>query len=72
VHLEADEEILFRRINRRTTRPLLRTENPRATLKELLRVRMPLYRPAADIQVDTSHLTHEEVAQRILSTIENQ
>jgi shikimate kinase len=71
VHLEADEGILFRRISRRTTRPLLRTENPRATLTELLRVRMPLYRAAADIQVDTSHLTHNEVAKKILNTIEH-
>jgi shikimate kinase len=72
VHLEADEQILFRRISRRTTRPLLRTENPRATLTELLRVRMPLYRAAADIQVDTSLLTHDEVAKKILNHIENE
>ena len=71
VHLEADEETLFRRINRRTTRPLLRTENPRATLTELLRVRLPLYRTAADLEVDTSHLTHDEVATKILNHIEN-
>jgi shikimate kinase len=71
VHLEADEETLFRRINRRTTRPLLRTENPRATLTELLRMRLPLYRAAADIEVDTSLLTHDEVAKRILNHIEN-
>jgi shikimate kinase len=72
VHLDADEDTLFRRINRRTTRPLLRTENPRATLTELLRVRLPLYRGAADIQVDTSRLTHDEVAKKILNHIENQ
>jgi shikimate kinase len=71
VHLEADEETLFRRINRRTTRPLLRTENPRATLTELLRVRLPLYRTAADLEVDTSLLTHDEVAKKILNHIEH-
>jgi shikimate kinase len=71
VHLEANEETLFRRINRRTTRPLLRTENPRATLTELLRLRLPLYRAAADLEVDTSLLTHEEVAKKILNHIEN-
>ena len=71
VHLEADEETLFRRINRRTTRPLLRTENPRATLKELFRVRLPLYRAAADLEVDTSLLTHDEVAKKILKHIQN-
>ena len=70
VHLEADEETLFRRINRRTTRPLLRTENPRATLTELLRVRLPLYRAAADLEVDTSLFTHDEVAKRILNHLE--
>jgi shikimate kinase len=70
VSLEADDETLFRRISRRATRPLLQTENPRATLVELLRVRDPLYRAAADIRLDTSRLTHDEVADTILRTIE--
>ena len=71
VHLEADEETLFRRISRRATRPLLRTENPRATLVELLRVRLPLYREAADLHVDTSRLTHEEVAEAVMKKMES-
>jgi shikimate kinase len=70
VYLSADEETLFARISRRATRPLLRTENPRATLRELLGRRMPLYRAAADVEVDTSRLTHDEVASRVLKTIE--
>lgn len=69
VHLEADEETLFRRVSRRKTRPLLQTENPRATLAELLRVRLPLYREAADFQVDTSRLTHQEVAAAVLNKV---
>jgi shikimate kinase len=69
VSLEADDETLFRRISRRTTRPLLQTENPRATLVELLRVRGPLYREAADVRLDTSRLTHDEVADAILTSI---
>jgi shikimate kinase len=70
VHLRADETTLFKRISRRTTRPLLRTENPRATVTELLRGRLPLYGSAADIEVDTSALTHDEVAKIILEKIE--
>lgn len=70
VSLEADAETLFRRISRRATRPLLQTENPRATLVELLRVRDPLYRAAADVRLDTSGLTHDEVADAILKRIE--
>jgi shikimate kinase len=48
----------------------LRTENPRATLKELVARRLPLYRAAADVEVETSRLTHEEVARRILKSIQ--
>jgi len=70
VSLEADAETLFRRISRRATRPLLQTENPRATLVELLRVREPLYRAAADVRLDTSRLTHDEAADAILKRIE--
>jgi shikimate kinase len=70
VHLKADEETLFRRISRRATRPLLRTENPRATVSELLEARLPLYGNAADVEVDTSAISHEEVAKLILEKIE--
>jgi shikimate kinase len=69
VCLEADEETLFRRISRRATRPLLQTENPRATMAELWRIRKPLYRDAADVRLDTSRLTHDEVADAILKKI---
>ncbi len=69
VSLEADEETLFRRISQRPSRPLLQTENPRATLTELLRKREPLYREAADVRLDTSRLTHDEVADAILKSI---
>lgn len=70
VSLEADEETLFRRISQRATRPLLQTEDQRATLAELLRARAPLYREAADVRVDTSRLTHDEVADAILRAFE--
>jgi shikimate kinase len=70
IHLLADEETLFARISRRATRPLLRTENPRATVTELLRSRLPLYREVAEVEVDTTRLSHDEVAQRILTSVE--
>jgi len=70
VYLSADEETLFARISRRSTRPLLQTPNPRATLTELLAKRLPFYREAADVEVDTSRLKHDEVARTILNRIE--
>jgi shikimate kinase len=72
VHLRADEWTLFQRISRRPTRPLLRTEDPRATVTKLLGERMPFYSRAADIEVDTTTLMHEEVAKLILEKIEQQ
>ena len=70
VNLTADLETLFERVARRNTRPLLRSDDPRATLCELLRVREPLYRAAADFEIDTSALTHEEVASAIVSRLQ--
>ena len=70
VWLEAGEETLFERATRRGNRPLLETENPRATISEMLRARAPLYAKVADIRVDTSALTHDEVADVILSKVE--
>jgi shikimate kinase len=51
--LEADLELLWSRVRHKTTRPLLLTEDPRATLAELLRERTPVYRLAPmKLQVD--------------------
>jgi shikimate kinase len=70
VHLEADEETLFQRVSRRTARPLLQTADPRGTLSKLWREREPIYRKAADFNVDTSRLTDQEVAETILRGME--
>jgi shikimate kinase len=70
VWLDADEETLFERASRRSNRPLLQTEDPRTTFSEMSRGRTPLYARVADIRVDTSALTHDEVADVILRKVE--
>jgi len=65
VWLTADEETIWERVSRNKKRPLLHTDNPRDTVRTLLAERNPLYEAAADMQVDTSALTHAEVAERI-------
>jgi shikimate kinase len=70
VWLNADEATLFERASRRNDRPLLQNENPRTAFSKLLRERLPLYRSAADFEVDTSRMTHDEVAEAILSKLE--
>ena len=70
VWLTADEATLFSRASRRNDRPLLQKENPQAVYSELLRQREPLYAAAADLQIDTSGKTHDEVSETILARIE--
>ena len=69
VWLTADEATLFERASRRTDRPLLQNENPRASFSDLVRNRRPLYAAAADFEVDTSFLTHDKIADEILDKI---
>jgi shikimate kinase len=70
VWLDADEETLFERASRRSNRPLLQTEDPRTTFSDMSRARAPLYAKVADIRVDTSALTHDEVVDVILRKVE--
>jgi len=67
VWLEADEGTLFKRASRTGSRPLLQCKNPKKVFTKMLRARLPFYAKIADIRVDTSVLTDEEVAVAILS-----
>jgi shikimate kinase len=71
VWLDANEDILFQRASRKGNRPLLLTENPRDKFSELLRTRVPLYAKIAEIRIDTSTFTHDEVADMILDKIDD-
>jgi shikimate kinase len=69
VWLDGDEETLFERASRARTRPLLQGENPMETFAQMLQARRPLYAKIAQIRVDTSMLTDEEVAMAVLSKL---
>ena len=69
VWLDADEKTLFARASRKQNRPLLRTKNPRKAFSQIHDARRPLYASIADIRVDTSVLTDEEVAVAILAKL---
>ena len=69
VWLDGDEETLFARASRNMNRPLLQTKNPRKSFSKILGARTPLYANIADIRVDTSVLTDEEVAVAILAKL---
>ena len=65
VWLRADLDLLWQRVRHKTTRPLLRTANPRDTLIALYKARLPFYQ-MADIVVDSSaDLSVEDMAKRV-------
>lgn len=51
VWLKADLELLWNRVRHKDTRPLLRTPDPKATLREIYDARVPTY-AKADLSVD--------------------
>ena len=69
VWLDADEETLFARALQKPNRPLLQAKNPRAVFSEIFHTRTSVYARTADIRLDTSQLTAEEVATAILSKL---
>jgi shikimate kinase len=69
VWLDGELETLFARASRKQNRPLLQTENPRKTFSQIFSARRPLYANIADIRIDTSVLTDEEVAVAILAKL---
>ncbi|HEY3660953.1 MAG TPA: shikimate kinase [Candidatus Udaeobacter sp.] len=69
VWLDGDEDRLFARASRKQNRPLLQTKNPRQAFSQILDARRALYGKIADIRIDTSILTDEEVAVAILAKL---
>jgi shikimate kinase len=68
VWLKADLEVLMRRIKRRHDRPLLQTEDPAATLRQLMEVRNPVY-AMADLTVQSREVPHEKIVEEIIATL---
>lgn len=66
--LSARPEVIMARTKAEKNRPLLATPYPLETIKELLHLRAPLY-ARADVTIDTSELTVDEVVARIRKII---
>jgi shikimate kinase len=72
VWLDAEVETLLERAARRGNRPLLQTKDPHLTISEMMATRQPLYANVSNIRIDTTHLTHDEVTDRILRELQDQ
>lgn len=68
IWLKAPLELLLARTQRRDTRPLLRTGDPRATLERLLEDRTPIY-AQADFTIDSEDGPHTAVVERVTAML---
>jgi shikimate kinase len=65
VWLRADFDVLMRRIKRRQDRPMLKTDDPPATLKRLMDERYPVY-AEADVTVESREVPHTVIVEEIV------
>lgn len=69
IYLRARLEHLWERTRHDSSRPLLKTADPRGTLEQLLEARDPLYREVAHIVVDTGTQSATTLVTRVVSAL---
>jgi shikimate kinase len=68
IWLKAEFDVLMKRIKRRHDRPLLKTEDPGATLRKLMDERYPVY-ALADVTVQSREVLHDRIVDEIVSAL---
>lgn len=68
VWLKADLDVLWERVNKRDTRPLLKTANPKKTLEDLMLARYPVY-AEADLTVMSRDASKEAMVDEVLKAL---
>ncbi|MWD27773.1 shikimate kinase [Aquicoccus sp. SCR17] len=69
IWLDADPDLLWNRVRHKTTRPLLRTADPRATLGEIHAARVPVYaRADLSVKADPAY-SIEDMAGRVIDAL---
>lgn len=71
VCLTANADTILRRVGDVSRRPLLAGDDPRAAVERLLAERRPAYERAADVTVDTSDRTVDEVVADVRENVES-
>jgi shikimate kinase len=66
--LDADLETLWERVIKRDNRPLLKTENPKQTLENLMVARYPTY-AEADLSVKSRDVKKDTVAAEVIAAV---
>lgn len=68
VWLKAELPVLMRRVGRRSTRPLLKTDDPEGVMRRLMAERYPVY-AKADVTVESRDVPHEVIVNEIIEAL---
>ncbi len=68
IWLKADLDVLWERVNKRDHRPLLKTENPKQTLENLMIQRYPIY-AEADLTVPSGNVRKDIMVQEVIAAL---
>jgi shikimate kinase len=68
VWIKADFELLFARVSRRSNRPLLKTAQPRETLRGLIEQRYPIY-AEANVTIVSRDVPQDQVASDVIDAL---
>jgi shikimate kinase len=66
--LKADVDTIMKRVKRRADRPLLRTEDPAATVARLLEAREPVYQ-SADLTIASRDVPHDRIVDECIDAL---
>lgn len=69
IWLKAELPVLMNRVKRRTDRPLLQTSDPEDTMRQLMKVRYPVY-AEADLTVQSRDVPHDTMVGDIIAALE--
>ncbi|MFM1897440.1 MAG: hypothetical protein RLZZ385_2514 [Pseudomonadota bacterium] len=69
VYLRASLNQQYERTSRDKNRPLLQTSDPEKKIRELMKIREPLYKALADITVNTSRRSPKSVSSEIVESL---
>ncbi|MBL8567369.1 MAG: shikimate kinase [Hyphomicrobiaceae bacterium] len=68
IWLKAELPVLMRRVSKRSTRPLLRTDDPEAVMRRLMAERYPVY-AEADITIESRDVAHDVIVDEIIAAL---
>ncbi len=68
IWLRAELHVLMRRVSKRDTRPLLKSGDPEATMRDLMDKRYPIY-AEADITVESRDVPHDVIVNEIIAAL---